>query len=76
MKSGTIGAVIGFLLTILAWIWLFGGQTARTQTILENHEKRITQMERVQNDLSEIKATLKQMQAEQRILHGKDALGR
>lgn len=75
IRSGVLTVVLSVLATILTWAYLAGGQQAQTQTRLDDHERRLAKVEQIQQDLSEIKATLKAMQAEQRILHGRD-LGR
>lgn len=76
MKSSVVSVVLGILATVVTWTWLASGQLARTETRLEDHERRLVKVEQIQQDLDEIKATLKSMQAEQRILHGQPGLGR
>lgn len=72
IRTGALTIVLSVAATILTWVYLAGGAAAQTQTRLDEHERRIVRLEQIQQDLSEIKATLRQMQAEQRILHGRE----
>ena len=76
IKSGFLTVLLSVAATFLTWAWLAGGALARTETRLEDHERRLVKVEQIQSDLAEIKAMIQSMQAEQRILHGKPGLGR
>src|SRR5574340_1093149 len=72
IRTSALTIVLSVAATILTWVYLAGGKAAQTQTRLDEYGRRIIRLEEIQQDLNEIKATLRQMQAEQRILHKRD----
>lgn len=76
LKSGFLTVILSVAGTLITWAFLAGSTQARIETRLADNDRRIMNLEGIRSDLTDIKATLAAMQAEQRILHDHPSLGR